>query len=78
MLNVNLYGENLTEEAIKLIVEKLILALFYNNKRLKGAFDCFDLDSDGSISKNEFFYGINSLELGKSLYNSMHLRPNKF
>ena len=34
---------------------------------LKGAFDCFDLDSDGSISKNEFFYGINSLELGKSL-----------
>ena len=43
---------------------------------LKGAFDCFDLDSDGIISKNEFFYGINSLELGKSLYNSMHLRPN--
>ena len=31
---------------------------------LKGAFDCFDLNSDGIISKNEFFYGINSLELG--------------
>ena len=56
--------KNLTEQAIKLIVEKLILALFYNNMSLKGAFDCFDLNSNGIISKNEFFYGINSLELG--------------
>ena len=61
---INCVEKNLTEEAIRLIVEKLLIALFYNNMSLKGAFDCFDLNSDGIISKNEFFYGINSLELG--------------
>lgn len=44
--------------------EKLALALYYSNLSIKKAFDCFDLDKNGSISRNEFYYGITKLNLG--------------
>ena len=58
----------LTEKAIKVLMEKLAVALFYNDMSLKRAFECFDLNKNGEISKNEFLFGMGQLDLGLSLF----------
>ena len=61
-------SKGLTETAIRVLMEKLAVALFYNDMSLKRAFECFDLNRDGCISKNEFLFGMGQLDLGLSLF----------
>jgi len=54
----------MNQKGVQIMFEKLALALYYSNLSIKKAFDCFDLDKNGSISRNEFYYGITKLNLG--------------
>ena len=56
--------KELTDKGIQIILEKLAISLYYNNMSLRKAFDCFDLDNDGVIVKNEFLFGMSQLNLG--------------
>ena len=58
----------LTEKVMKVILEKLGIALFFNDMSFKAAFDYFDVDKNDSISRNEFTYGFSQLDLGLSIF----------
>lgn len=62
------FSRGISERGINLILEKFATTLFYNDMSLKRVFECFDIDKDGSISKNEFIYGMNQLQLGLSIF----------
>lgn len=51
-----------------MILEKFATALFYSGSNINKAFEFFDIDKDQNISKNEFLYGMNQLDLGLSLF----------
>ena len=66
---IDVLGENgLTDKVMKVILEKLGIALFFNDLSFKAAFDYFDVDKDDTISKNEFIYGFSQLDLGLSIF----------
>lgn len=48
----------MTEQGIKLILEKLLMALYYHNMSLRKAFEVFDINGDQEISMNEFIFGM--------------------
>jgi len=58
----------LSEKVMKVILEKLGIALFFNDLSFKAAFDYFDVDKDDSISFNEFIFGFSQLDLGLSIF----------
>lgn len=58
----------LSESAIRALMEKLAVNLFYNDMSLQKAFDIFDLNKNGSISRSEFTFGMGQLDLGLSLF----------
>ena len=60
--------KGLTDKVMKVILEKLGIALFFNDMSFKAAFDYFDIDKDESISRNEFTYGFSQLDLGLSIF----------
>ena len=41
-----------------LILDRFANALFFNDMNPTRAFDLFDINHDGIITKNEFIYGI--------------------
>ena len=63
----------LSTRAINTILENFSNALYINDLSIVKAFDCFDIDKDGYISKNEFLYGINQLNLGLSIYEILQI-----
>jgi len=58
----------ISERGVNLILEKFATTLFYNDMSLKRVFECFDIDKDHTISKNEFIYGMNQLQLGLTIF----------
>lgn len=58
----------LGERGKRVLLEKLAMGLFRKDLGLGGAFEEFDLDSDGIITGNEFIYGLNQLGLGLSIF----------
>ncbi len=60
--------KGLTERVMKVILEKLAIALFFNDMSFKAEFDYFDIDKDESISCNELIYGFLQQDLGLSIF----------
>ncbi len=60
--------KGLTERVMKVILEKLAIALFFNDMSFKAEFDYYDIDKDESISYNELIYGFSQLDLGLSIF----------
>ena len=66
---INLIEEKgLNERALKAVLEKFAISLFFNDMSLKKLFDQFDLDQSQEISPNEFRFGIAQLDLGLSIF----------
>jgi len=52
----------------------MAIAFFYSDISLNRVFQCFDINSDGIITRNEFFYGMSQLDLGKIIPFNIRLR----
>ena len=66
--------KGLTDRALRAILEKFAVSLYFNDMSLKSAFEYFDsIDRDGKITPNEFYSGVTSLDLGVSVFETKQL-----